>query len=266
MLDRALHLLIDIDLLLFGALILAVLSITNEAGFRLGRWQVRHHPERAHNAESIGAITTAMLGLLAFTLGLTISIAQDRFEARRALVVQGANTIGSTWLRAQLAADPEGPAIMALVETFAKVELAYIVADSPTAEPPLIAAINSVQTQIWRQVKTLARRDPSPVTELLIVSVNEMFDAALAERFAFDSQVPPTMSWLLMAGSVLAIGAMGYHLGSAGTRHLVLTAMLLAMWSGGMMLIADLNHARAGVIKVDPAPLVWTIQGFAQTP
>ncbi len=53
---------------------------------------------------------------------------------------------------------------------------------------------------------------------------------------------------------------------SAGSRHLVLTAMPQAMWPGGMVLIAELNHAHAGVISVDPAPLVWTIQGFAPPP
>ena len=36
------------------------------------------------------------------------------------------------------------------------------------------------------------------------------------ERFAFDSQVSPTISWLAMAGFVPAIGTMEYHLGSAG--------------------------------------------------
>jgi len=30
-----------------------------------------------------------------------------------------------------------------------------------------------------------------------------------------------------------------------------------------MALIMDLNQPRFGSIRVDPAPLVWTIQGFA---
>jgi hypothetical protein len=46
-------------------------------------------------------------------------------------------------------------------------------------------------------------------------------------------------------------------------RYPVLAALLLAMWTGGMMLIVDLNRPRQGSIRVDPAPLIWTIQGFA---
>ena len=67
-----------------------------------------------------------------------------------------------------------------------------------------------------------------------------------------------------MAGSLLAIGAMGYHLGVSGARQVVLTSLLLVMWAGGMVLIADLNRPRVGVILVDPAPLVWAIQGFGE--
>jgi hypothetical protein len=72
------------------------------------------------------------------------------------------------------------------------------------------------------------------------------------------------MSWMLMAGSVLAIGAMGYHFGASGARHMVLTSLLLVMWAGGMALIADLNRPRTGTIRVDPAPLVWTVRSFGE--
>ncbi|WP_428533621.1 hypothetical protein [Rhodopila sp.] len=44
----------------------------------------------------------------------------------------------------------------------------------------------------------------------------------------------------------------------------MLTSLLLVMWAGGMVLIADLNRSRVGEIRVDPAPLRWTVQGFDQ--
>jgi hypothetical protein len=262
MFDRWLIVLIDTHLLLFGALVLVLLYVTNEAGFRIGLHRASGRSAHERDLEGISAITTGMLGLLAFTLGLTISIAQDRFEARRGLVVQGASAISTAWLRARLVSGAEGPPITALVEAFAAAELAYVTVETAEAEPPLIAEINGLQAKLWQWTQTLARRDPSPITELLITALNVMFDTALAERFAFDSQVPATMSWMLMAGSLLAIGAMGYHLVVSGSRQLVLMSLLLTMWSGGMVLIADLNRPRVGAILVDPAPLEWTIQSF----
>jgi hypothetical protein len=35
------------------------------------------------------------------------------------------------------------------------------------------------------------------------------------------------------------------------------------MLSGGMMLIIDFNRPRDGLTRIDTAPLVWAIQGFA---
>jgi hypothetical protein len=58
------------------------------------------------------------------------------------------------------------------------------------------------------------------------------------------------------------MGALGYQFGLVGARHPVLVSLLLAMWTGGMALIMDLNQPRLGSIRVDPAPLIWTIQGF----
>jgi hypothetical protein len=67
---------------------------------------------------------------------------------------------------------------------------------------------------------------------------------------------------MLLCGALLAMGAMGYQFGLSGARHPVLVSLLLAMWTGGMALIMDLNQPRLGSIRVDPAPLVWTIQDF----
>jgi hypothetical protein len=264
MIDRALDTLMDTSLLLFGVVVLALLYAANETGFHVGLWRARHRPAHERDLAGIGTITAGMLGLLAFTLGLTINIAQARFEARRNLVVQEANAISTAWLRSKLIASDEGPTITGLVEAFAKVELAYVSTDSFDAEPGLIARTNDLQAQMWQAAQTVARRDPSSITASLITALINMFDAAVAERFAFESRVPADLSWMLLAGSLLAIGAMGYHLGASGSRQVVLTALLLVMWAGGMVLIADLNRPRIGAIRVDPAPLIWTMQGFGQ--
>jgi hypothetical protein len=264
MLDRVLVMLIDANLLFFGVLILALLYAANETGYRIGLWRARHSPAHERDLAGISTITAGMLGLLAFTLGLTINIAQDRFEARRGLVVREANAVSAAWLRAKLVTNDEGPMIASLIEDFAKAELAYIRSDTFTAEPELIARTETLRVQIWQALGSVSRRSNSSVETVLPLSTAliEMFGAARAERFAFESRVPANLSGMLVAGCLLAIGAMGYHLGTAGSRQVVLTSLLLVMWSGGMVLIADLNRPRIGSIRVDPAPMAWAIQGF----
>lgn len=85
---------IDTSLLLFGALVLVLLYVANEVGFRVGLLRACRSPWQERELAGIGRITA---GLLAFILSLTINIARNRFALRRNLVVQEANAIETAW-------------------------------------------------------------------------------------------------------------------------------------------------------------------------
>jgi hypothetical protein len=256
--------LIETNLLLLWAVLFVLLAAAGEIGFRLERRRIpTQRPAAENERTSISTVTTSMFALLAFTLGLTISAAQNRFEARRDLVVQEANTIGTAWLRARLVGEPEGTDIAALIEDYTKVRLDFTTADLGSAVPALLARTNSLQTEMWRSATELARRTPTPITASLIAALNDMFDASLAQRFNFESRAPATLTWAALAGSMLAVGAMGYLLGATGNRQALLSGLSLLMWAGALVLITDFNRARLGSIRIDPAPLIWTMQGFS---
>ncbi len=263
MFEHALNGLIDFSLLAFGTLVIAALFTANEIGYRLGLHRARRQSIGEHEHIGIGTITAGMLGLLAFTLSLTINIAQNRFEARRMLVLQEANAAQTAWLRSKLIGGERGPPITAMIEELAKVQLAYVSTNRFADETGLIARNTAIEAQIWLAMEVLSYEQPTNATSGLALALTEMFSAARSERFAFASEVPSNMTWMLMAGSVLAIGALGYHLSAASSRHMVLTSLLLVMWGGGIVLIADLNRPRVGTIRVDPAPLRWTIESFS---
>jgi hypothetical protein len=254
--------LIQADLILLWAVLFLLLATAGECGFRLERWRTARRTAPEPERSGISTVTASMFALLAFTLGLTISFAQGRFEARRDLVVQEANSIGTAWLRARLVGDQEGPAIATLIEDYAKVRLGYTAEDREDEIPGLLARTGALQTQMWHLMTELARRTPTPISASLIAALNGMFDASLAQRFAFTARVPQSLEWTLLGGSLLAVGAMGYQLGATGIRQTVLSVLSLLMWAGAMVLIVDFDRARLGTIRVDPAPLVWTIQGF----
>ena len=82
-----------------------ILVLVAELGFRLGmRLHVSHDEARK---EQIGGLQAAVLGLLGLLLGFTFAMAVARYDARRDLVVQEANAIGTTYLRAQLLPEPQ---------------------------------------------------------------------------------------------------------------------------------------------------------------
>ncbi|WP_431285443.1 hypothetical protein ACQW02_11815 [Humitalea sp. 24SJ18S-53] len=247
-----------------GALLCVMLIVSSETGYRLGR---RRAARMGESDPSVGFIVTGMLGLLAFVLGLTLSLAQQRFEDRRAVSLEEANAIGTAWLRAGLPEAPEAMVLRRAVEDWADLRLAFVRAPQ---DPPLLDRINAEtnrqQTEIWNQAVALARPQPNALSSLMLASLNDMFDQATAQRRAFNARIPAEILWMLLGMSVAANGAVGFHLGLGGKRHLPLSLLLMAMWAACMVSIADVNAARIGSVRPDDAPYVWTIQGFGRAP
>jgi len=71
-----------------------------ELGRRLGRLRQRKDEEAAR--AGLGAVEGAVFALLGLLIAFTFSGAALRFDARRQLIVQEANAIGTAWLRLSL--------------------------------------------------------------------------------------------------------------------------------------------------------------------
>jgi hypothetical protein len=72
-------------------------------GAFVGR-RVRHLSETL--TEPFGVLQAAMLGVIGLILAFGLSLALSRYEDRRATIVEEANAIGTTYLRAQTLPEP----------------------------------------------------------------------------------------------------------------------------------------------------------------
>jgi hypothetical protein len=67
-------------------------------------WRIRHHRGREDSEDSgLSAIDGAVFGLMGLLIAFTFTGAASRFEARRQLIVQETNAMGTAWLRLDLA-------------------------------------------------------------------------------------------------------------------------------------------------------------------
>ena len=85
------------------------------AGFLVGR---RRRPREDGKSDSSGVIVGAAMGLLAFMLGFTFNAAAVRYDARKNLVMEEVNAIGTTWLRAGLLPEPYRADIRGLLREY----------------------------------------------------------------------------------------------------------------------------------------------------
>lgn len=249
-----------------GLGLFALLALACEGGFRFGRAHGRTRTGDLSQATVTATLTSGMIALLAFILGLTVNFAQSRFEARRELVATEAQAIGTAWLRARALGGQSGDALATEIRQYAQTRLDFTRARPGAPADVLIARTGEEQGRIWRLVTDLARAAPSPITATLINAVNEMFDSAQAQRFAFLGEPPGIMLDLMMLGGIIAIGALGFEMGLRGPRQPILTALLLIMWTGAMVVSVDLGRPRLGLVLVDPRPLEWTVHDIGDSP
>jgi hypothetical protein len=98
-----------ICLALLGVLLLAV-----EIGFWIRKTGVKGGPDGIEKGD-IAFIIGGVLTLLALLLGFTYSMSAGRFEHRRQLVIEEANAIGTTYLRAKTLPEPRSSEIQELL-------------------------------------------------------------------------------------------------------------------------------------------------------
>src|SRR3954447_23795228 len=117
-------------------------------GVVLGRY-LRKHRETLR--EPFGVLQAAVLGLVGLILAFGLSLAVGRYEERRSAVVEEANAIESTYLRAQTLAEPARSGTLALMAPYAGTSILLPRAIPGTAAPHRAAARSAVlQRRLWR--------------------------------------------------------------------------------------------------------------------
>lgn len=245
----------------FGLLLLIVQMLVHEVGYRFGRSQMARAEKQA---EGVGLVVGGMLALMAFVLALTLSFASARFSERRAGTLVEANAIGTAWLRAEAIDHPRGKEISRLLADYVKVRKAFVEAGP---EPRLLEELNdrtnALQSQIWGHVAGIVKDQQNPISSGLQASLNETFDMTMAERFAYESRLPPQIFWLLITMTLLSVGAIGYQLGLKGRPVRPIILILTVVWTVVIVDILDLAAARIGSFRASSIAYDWTSQGFS---
>ena len=111
-------------------LIVASIEIGRFVGVRVGK----------QGGENVSTLEAAVLGLLALMIGFTFAMALSRFEARRDAVVNEANAIGTTALRARLLPEPHRAEALKLLREYVQIRLDLT--QRPASQTELMSAIN----------------------------------------------------------------------------------------------------------------------------
>ena len=240
-----------IFILVAGLVVLGASELGVRTGFRL---YAKHDEARK---SQLAGVQAAALGLLGLLLGFTFAMAVARYDARRAMVLQEANVIGTTWLRAGLLPGDHPKQVRELLRRYLDVRLEYRRSFNDPAKLREALRISAdIENAIWAHAETAARQSPNPVVVSFISAVNDLIDTDAARVDAGRNHIPGGV-WVL----VLLVAAFGcytsaYNSGAAGARSNFTSLFLPLLLVIVIGLIFDIDHALQGSIGVSQQPLL----------
>ena len=236
-----------------GLILVAVVLGTMAIGLVLGRY-LRHRSE--HLREPVSVLQAALLGLVGLVLAFGLALAVGRYEARRTAVVDEANAIGTTYLRAQTLSEPVRSRSLPLLVAYtdAEIRLTDEMSGSELAEET-VARASRLQRELWALAGRAVREEPTASAPRLYEdSLNAMIDQQAVRVAGLNNRVPTEVLLLELIGAAGAMFLVGLHVGLLGRS---LTPLLLAAGLVAFLLFVnfDLDRPTRGFIKVPDAPL-----------
>ena len=209
--------------------------------------------DREGFGKGIGATEAAVFGLVGLLIAFTFSSAAHRFEARRHLITDEANAIGTAYLRVDLLPRDAQPAMRALFRRYAESgRRATRIAEQVFGGrgwPKVWRCRGIWKTSIARRAAGCAAQS----SMLLLPALNEMIDITTTRVMATRNH-PPLIIFLLLGGLNLVSALLfGYATAEDPERNWFHTIIFAAILSLVVYVMADLEFPRLGVIRVDNA-------------
>src|SRR4051794_16714332 len=231
--------------------IFASTLILLEVGRRIGVRKRALDPAGAE--KGLGSVEGGVVGLLGLLLAFTFSGAAARFDARRLLIVQETNAIGTAYLRLDLLPATDQPGLREDFRRYVDARLAiYRKLPDMQASNAEMDKAKGLQGKIWTQAVAVCKEVNSPaVISLVLSSLNEMIDITTTRAVARQAH-PPTIIFvllfvLLLVGSLLA----GYGMSAARRPSWLHMVGFAGIMSLAVYVILDIEFPRVGLVRID---------------
>lgn len=231
-------------LVVFVIAVLAQMTFI-ELGFQYGR-KKQSKGVKAQMAQ-VRAIMGASLGLLAFMLAFSFSIAQQHFEERTQAYMQEVSAIDSAFRGADLIDKSSRTEAREVLVNFTRLRLELVQAarhGNIDSAVRMIRESERMHDYLWAIAESsMEGEGGGEDTGIFAQSVLAMINAHDARlQASLFNRVSPIIWLTLFLMSLLSMIVMGYQAGLTGTRSTLATWTLALTFSAVMILITDLDR------------------------
>lgn len=222
------------------------------AGVQLGNYQKKNNPDA--KADGVGPLEGSLLGLLALLLSFTFSMSASRYDTRRSLLIQEANCIGTTVLRADMYPDSIRAEFRKDLQQYLETRISYYNANSDEVKvSKTLSDAAIISKRIWQRATGLSKKSSATIPHSqMITSLNEMIDVVTTRDAARLARVPDPIIWLLVILTILGSLIIGYSKKEKKNDWIVLSIYSL-MTVITIYTIIDLDRPQQGIIKTATA-------------
>jgi hypothetical protein len=241
-------------LLVFVPSLFLIMLLVLETGRRIGKRYYSMEESDHHRGNRI-LVESAIYGLLGLLIAFTVSGAASRFDARRTLTVQEANTIGTAYLRLDLLPAAAQPELRRKFRRYAEARLAVfrLLPDFEASNAEAVRA-NELQRSIWNEVIAALPGVPQSATLMLLPALNEMFDITSSRAIAGQAHTPLVILCALAVLALFCCLLAGYGLAGenplGSALRMIGFALIVTLT---IFVILDLDYPRVGLIRLDYA-------------
>jgi hypothetical protein len=218
---------------------------------RLGHWLRRR---QGRPGETLYA-TAATVSLLTLLIGFTFSVALNRYDTRRDMVVEEAAAGFALWQRIALQPEPTRTAMAKTMEAYVAERLRYFSEGTQTdrARPTDFEA-DMLMERMWDLMR--AAGNDGALVRIMTDSLTRVDDVAWRREAIAREHIPLTVIDALGIFLLLTALSLGYS-GNPEARvarlpHLVFLAMAI----GAIAVVLDLDRPRTGLVRVSQAPML----------
>jgi hypothetical protein len=228
-----------------------ILFLFMEFGHRLGCKHRSVDPES--NKDWVSVVDGPILALLGLLVAFTFSAAADRFNARRKLIVEEANAVGTAYLRLDLLNPPDRDTLRQKFRDYldSRIKTYALIPDVQAALQEFEHS-QTLQRDIWNQAIPACQKTGSTLAGMqLVPALNAMFDITITRFAATQFHTPVVVFILLISLALVAALLAGYQMSSSKKRCWIHVSLFVITFTLAIYVIMDLESPRLGLVRMD---------------
>lgn len=237
-----------------SASVIALVSFALIVGcYAIGHYRrnvlAKKYPDRFDKDTS--TMTGALLALLGLMLAFSFSMSNSRYDARREVIIEEANAIGTAILRTEVYPDSVRQLLRAGLKEYVETRIyAFEMLQDKESVHDNEDKTDSQSKKIWMIASDFAKVDPTIVrTSELIPALNDMIDIVTTRKAAFEATIPDSIMYFLLLLCLSSSFLMAHERKTNADWVVVLGFSL--MLSATIFTIVDLDRPQSGLIHMD---------------